>query len=156
MIKAKIIIPIVIVIIIAGALIIFTPNEKTIPEIEIEKKWIESGPFSIDKNQYNVGEKIFIVVNGLKQEDKGKLIFFQPLNSTSWKSYKTIDFDGTSKAQFNLYLEPGLSELKKVCSMNDLAGTWVVKFSGTEYSDITFEMMNQTSSWDKRTFDPVC
>ena len=156
MIKVKVIIPIIIIIIIAGAIITFTPNEKTILEVEIEEEWIKSGPFSIDKNQYNVGEKIFIVVNGLKQEDKGKLIFFQPLNSTSWKSYKTIDFDGTSKAQFNLYLEPGLSEFKKVCSMNDLVGTWVVKFSGTEYSDITFEMMNQTSSWDKRTFDPVC
>ena len=156
MIKGKVIIPIIIIIIIAGVLIIFTPNEKTIPEIEIEEKWIESGPFSIDKNQYNVGEKIFIVVNGLKQEDKGKLIFFQPLNSTSWKSYKTIDFDGRGKSQFNLYLEPGLSELRKICSINDLAGTWVIKFTGTEYSDITFEMMNQTSSWDKRTFDPVC
>ena len=156
MIKVKVIIPIIIIIIIAGAIITFTPNEKTILEVEIEEEWIKSGPFSIDKNQYNLGEKIFIVVNGLKQEEKGKVVFFQPLNSTSWKSYKTIDFDGTSKAQFNLYLEPGLSKLKKVCSMNDLAGTWVVKFSGTEYSDITFEMMNQTSSWDKRTFDPVC
>ena len=156
MIKVKVIIPIIIIIIIAGVLIIFTPNEKTIPEIEIEKKWIESGPFSIDKNQYNLGEKIFIVVNGLKQEEKGKVVFFQPLNSTSWKSYKTIDFDGTSKAQFNLYLEPQLSKLKKTCSANDLAGTWVVKFIGTEYSDITFEMTNQSSSWDKRTFDPVC
>jgi len=157
MIKVKVIIPIVIVIviIIAGALITFTPNEEE-SKNKIEEEWIKSGPFSIDKNQYNLGEKIFIVVDDLKQEDKGKLIFFQPLNSTSWKSYKTIDFDGTSKAQFNLYLEPGLSEFKKVCSMNDLVGTWVVKFSGTEYSDITFEMMNQTSSWDKRTFDPVC
>ena len=155
MIKAKIIIPIVIVIIIAGALITFTPNEEE-SKNKIEEEWIKSGPFSIDKNQYNLGEKIFIVVNGLKQEEKGKVIFFQPLNSTSWKSYKTIDFDGKSKTQFNLYLEPQLSKLKKTCSANDLAGTWVVKFIGTEYSDITFEMTNQSSSWDKRTFDPVC
>jgi hypothetical protein len=157
MIKGKVIIPIIIIIIIiiAGVLIAFTPNEE-ISKNKIEEEWIKSGPFSIDKNEYNVGEKIFIVVNGLKQEDKGKVIFFRPLNNTAWSNYITMDFDGTNKVEFNLYFEPQLSEIKKICSINQLAGTWVVKFIGTEYSDITFEMMNQTSSWDKRTFDPVC
>jgi len=155
MIKAKIIIPIVIVIIIAGALITFTPNEEE-SKNKIEEEWIKSGPFSIDKTEYNLGEKIFIVVDGLKQEDKGKVIFFRPLNNTSWSNYITMDFDGRNKVEFNLYFEPQLSQIKNICSANDLAGTWIVKFIGTEYSDITFEMMNQTSSWDKRTFDPVC
>ena len=155
MIKAKIIIPIVIVIIIAGALITFTPNEEE-SKNKIEEEWIKSGPFSIDKTEYNLGEKIFIVVDGLKQEDKGKVIFFRPLNNTSWSNYVTMDFDGRNKVEFNLYFEPQLSQIKNICSANDLAGTWIVKFIGTEYSDITFEMMNQTSSWDKRTFDPVC
>jgi len=155
MIKVKVIIPIIIIIIIAGTLIIFTPNEET-SKNKIEEKWVKSGPFSIDKSEYNLGEKIFIVVNGLKEEDKGKVIFFRPLNNTSWSNYITMDFDGENKAQFNLYFEPKLSELKKICSTNELAGTWVVKFIGTEYSDINFEIMNQTSSWDERTFDPVC
>ena len=155
MIKAKIIIPIVIVIIIAGALITFTPNEEE-SKNKIEEEWIKSGPFSIDKTEYNLGEKIFIVVDGLKQEDKGKVIFFRPLNNTAWSNYITMDFDGRNKVQFNLYFEPKLSELRKICSTNELTGTWVVKFIGTEYSDINFKIMNQTSSWDKRTFDPVC
>ena len=155
MIKVKVIIPIIIIIIIAGTLIIFTPNEET-SKNKIEEKWVKSGPFSIDKSEYNLGEKIFIVVNGLKEEDKGKVIFFRPLNNTSWSNYITMDFDGKNKAQFNLYFEPKLNELKKICSTNELAGTWIVKFIGTEYSDINFEMMNQTSSWDVRTFDPVC
>ena len=151
----KVIIPIIIIIIIAGTLIIFTPNEET-SKNKIEEKWVKSGPFSIDKSEYNLGEKIFIVVNDLKEEDKGKVIFFRPLNNTSWSNYITMDFDGKNKAQFNLYFEPKLNELKKICSTNELAGTWIVKFIGTEYSDINFEMMNQTSSWDVRTFDPVC
>ena len=155
MIKVKIIIPIVIVIIIAGALIIFTQNEE-ISENKIEEEWIKSGPFSIDKNEYNLGEKIFIVVNDLKQEDKGKVIFFRPLNSTAWSNYITMDFDGTNKTQFNLYFEPKLSKLKNICSTNELAGEWVVKFIGTEYPDINLKILNQTSSWDTRTFDPVC
>jgi hypothetical protein len=156
MINVKVIIPIIIIIIIAGVLITFPPNEKTMMEIEIEEEWIKSGPFSIDKNQYNLGEKIFIVVNGLNEEDKGKVIFFRPLNNTSWEDYITMDFDGMTKTKFNLYFEPTLSEFKKICSTNELVGTWMVKFIGTEYPGINFKIMNQTSSWDKRTFDPVC
>ena len=155
MIKVKVIIPIIIIIIIFGAIITFTPNEETM-QVEIEEEWIKSGPFSIDKNQYNLGEKIFIVVNGLKEEEKGKVVFFRPLNNTSWSNYITMDFDGKDKTNFNLYFEPRLSEFKKICSTNELVGTWVVKIIGTEYSDITFEIMNQTSSWDERTFEPVC
>tara|TARA_B110000438_G_C15199455_1_gene388059 strand:- start:25 stop:492 length:468 start_codon:yes stop_codon:yes gene_type:complete len=154
-IKVKVIIPIIIIIIIFGAIITFTPNEETM-QVEIEEEWIKSGPFSIDKNQYNLGEKIFIVVNGLKEEEKGKVVFFRPLNNTSWSNYITMDFDGKDKTNFNLYFEPRLSEFKKICSTNELVGTWVVKIIGTEYSDITFEIMNQTSSWDERTFEPVC
>ena len=155
MINVKVIIPIIIIIIIAGALIIFTQNEE-ISENKIEEEWIKSGPFSIDKNEYNIGEKIFIVVNNLKEEDKGKVVFFRPLNNTAWTNYITMDFDGTNKTQFNLYFEPRLSDLNGICSTNELSGQWVVKFIGTEYSDINFKIMNQTSSWDNRTFDPVC
>ena len=144
-----------IVIIIATGLILGNSNEQTVEEKWLEEK-IVSGPFSIDKSEYNLGEKIFIVVNDLKEEDKGKVMFFRPLNNTSWSNYVTMDFDGTNKSQFNLYFEPKLSKLKNICSANDLAGTWIVKFIGTEYSDINLKILNQTSSWDKRTFDPVC
>jgi len=157
MIKVKLIIPIIIIIIIiiSGTLIIFTPNEET-SKNKIEEKWVKSGPFSIDKIEYNLGEKIFISVDNLKKEDKGKVVFFRQLNSTTWLNYTTIDFDGKNKSRFNLYLEPRLNEGKEICSTNDLAGTWMVKFIGTEYLDINFKIMNQTSSWDTRTFDPVC
>ncbi len=155
MIKVKVIIPIIIIIIIAVTLIIFTPNEET-SKNKIEEKWVKSGPFSIDKSEYNLGDKIFIVVNDLKEEDKGKVIFFRPLNNTSWSNYITMDFDGKNKQQFNLYFEPKLSKLKKICSTDDLVGTWIVKFIGTEYSDMNLKILNQTSSWDERTFDPVC
>ena len=155
MIKVKIVIPIIIIIIIVGGLMIFTTNEET-SKNKIEEKWVKSGPFSIDKSEYNLGEKIFIVVNGLKEEDKGKVVFFRPLNNTAWSNYITMDFDGRNKTHFNLYFEPKLSELKKICSTNELVGEWVVKFIGTEYLDINFKIMNQTSSWDIRTFDPVC
>jgi hypothetical protein len=153
--KKIIIVPIVIVIIVAAGVILVNSNEQTVEEKGLEEQ-VRSGPFSIDKSEYNLGEKIFIVVNGLNQEDKGKVIFFRPLNNTAWSNYIIMNFDGANKEQFNLYFEPKLSKLKNICSTNELAGEWVVKFIGTEYPNINFKIMNQTSSWDTRTFDPVC
>ena len=93
MVNVKIIIPIIIIIIIAAALIIFTSNEETTKN-EIEEKWIGSGPFAIDKAQYNVGEKIFLDTDGLKFDDKGTVEFLRPINDTHHKAYIKIPFDG--------------------------------------------------------------
>ena len=155
MINVKVVISIIIIAIIAGALIIFTSNEET-SKNEIEEKWVKSGPFEIDKKQYNMGEKIFLSTNGLTPEDKGEVIFLRPINSTHHKSYITIPFDGMKKEQFNYYFEPRFQEFKGLCSMDDIAGNWIVKFSGTQYENINFEIIAQASSWDNRTFEPIC
>ena len=155
MIKVKVIIPIIIIIIIAGALIIFTPNEET-SKNKIEEKWVKSGPFEIDKYQYNIGEKIFLTTKDLLPEENGIVQFLRPINDTHHKSYIKIPFDGMAKERFNYYFEPKLFEFRGICSMDDIAGNWIVKFVGTQYEDINFEILAQPSSWDKRTFEPVC
>ena len=109
MVNVKVIIPIIIIIIIAAALIIFTSNEETTKN-EIEEEWIKSGPFSIDKAQYNVGEKIFLDTDGLKFDDKGTVEFLRPINDTHHKVHIKIPFDGMNKQQFNYYFEPRLFE----------------------------------------------
>ena len=155
MIKVKVIIPIIIIIIIAAALIIFTSNEETTKN-EIEEKWIGSGPFSIDSAQYNVGEKIFLDTDGLKFDDKGTIEFLRPINDTHHKAHIKLPFDGMDKQQFNYYFEPRLQMYTGTCSMDDIAGNWIVRFSGTQYEDINFEILNQVSSWDDRLMEPVC
>ena len=155
MIKVKVIIPIIIIIIIAGSLIVFTSNDET-SKNDIADEWVKSGPFEIDKEQYNVGEKIFLSTNGLLPEDKGTVQFLRPLNDTHHTSHIKIPFDGMGKEQFNYYFEPRLFEWKGICSIDDIAGTWIVKFVGTQYEDINFEILAQPSSWDDRTFEPVC
>ena len=155
MVNVKIIIPIIIIIIIAASLIIFTSNEETTKN-EIEEKWIGSGPFAIDKAQYNVGEKIFLDADGLKFDDKGTIVFLRPFNDTHHKAYIKLPFDGMNKQQFNYYFEPRLQIYTGICSMDDIAGNWIVRFSGTQYEHIDFEILNQVSSWDDRTFEPVC
>jgi hypothetical protein len=154
--KKKIIISVIILIaIVTGVTVVSSNQEETVEERWLREQ-VRSGPFTIDKAEYNIGEKIFITSNDLPEDEKGSMMFFRPLNSTAWSNYKTIDFNGNAKTKFNIYFEPQLSKLKNICSTNDLAGTWLVKFIGTEYPDISFEIFNQTSSWDKRIFEPVC
>ena len=155
MIKVKVIIPIIIIIIIAGTLIIFTPNEET-SKNKIEEKWVKSGPFEIDKDEYNIGEKIFLTTKDLLPEENGIVQFLRPINDTHHKSYIKIPFDGMDKTQFNYYFEPRFQQYRGICSIEDIAGNWIVKFPGTQYEDINFELLAQPSSWDKRTFEPVC
>ena len=154
MIKVKTIIPIIIIII-ATALIIFTANEETTKN-NIEEKWLRSGPFEIDKNQYNVGEKIFLTTRDLLPEENGQIQFLRPINDTHHKAYIKIPFNGMDKEQFNHYFEPRFQLYRGICSVDDLAGNWIVRFSGTQYEDINFKILAQSSSWDERMFEPVC
>ena len=154
--KKIIIISVIIGIIIIGSAVLINSNQET-----VEEKWlreqVSSGPFTIDKSQYNLGEKIFITVTDLPQDEKGEMMFFRSMeNGDGWIDYTTMKFDGQAKEQFNLYFEPKLSKMKKICTTNQLTGTWMVQFVGTEYSNMSFEILNQTSSWDERVFEPVC
>ena len=61
--KLKIIIPISIIIIISVGIIMINSNEEVIEEVieevneEQEVKWIYSGPFGIEKTEYNLGDR---------------------------------------------------------------------------------------------------
>ena len=59
-------------------------------------KWVTSGPFSINKNQYKLGENIFMVVSGLKPTDVGEINVVDPKGDT----YSKIPFNGTMKSRF--------------------------------------------------------
>jgi len=165
----KIVIPIIVVIIIGG-IIVFNSNQEIVEE---EIQWRSSGPFSIEKYEYNLGEKIFLNVVDIPKDVKGNVIVFRPTTTPNLEKinnlegvpkeaveakveYVTIEFDGSAKDNFNRYFEPKLYEFKNICSRDDLIGEWAMVFQGTEYEPINFKVLNETSSWDKRTFDPVC
>ena len=115
-----------------------------------------SGDFRIDKSQYNIGEKIFLDMNYIDSKDKGAIVFLRPINDTHRVTYLAIPFNGAEKDSFSYFLEPQLNEDKGVCSIEDLVGVWSIVFYETTYSNITFEIKNQISDWDNRTFEPVC
>ena len=162
-----IIIPIIITIAIASAIIVNLDQEK--PEEEIVVQWRNSGPFAIEKHEYYLGEKIFITVHDIPKDVKGEMVFYRPVaisdvnesseiikNTVMKKKYLGIEFDGNKKQNFNRYFEPILSETKNICSVDDLVGEWKLVFEGSQYDDIDFKIINQTASWDERTFEPVC
>ena len=46
------------------------------PYIPIEREWIASGPFKIDRSEYLLGEKIFVNIDALDVNEKGKVVFY--------------------------------------------------------------------------------
>lgn len=105
-----------------------------------EREWITSGPFQIDRSQYAIGEKIFLVIGGLNINEKGQITIMRPLNDTHYSVYLTIPFDGNTKSKFNYYLEPQISKTRGICSIDDMIGKWVMVFRGTDYPNLNFEI----------------
>ena len=145
--------------IIAGILVLISnqvsDNENNIQNM-INEPIKDSGYFRIDKTQYNIGEKIFLDIDYIGSEDKGTILFLRPMNDTHRTTYMAIPFDGAQKESYSYYLEPMLDQNRGVCSMEDLVGVWSIVFYETNYTNIEFEIKNQISDWDDRTFEPIC
>ena len=106
-----------------------------------EREWQTSGPFQIDRKEYSIGEKVFIVIGGIKSSEKGQIAVLRPLNATHYTVYMTIPFDGSEKNEFNYYIEPKISKIKNICSYDELIGKWAIVFRGTDYPNINFEII---------------
>jgi len=106
----------------------------------LPREWITSGPFQIDRSEYAIGEKIFIRIGGLEVDAKGQIAVMRPLNVTHYSVYITIPFDGSQKAGFNYYVEPGISKLRGICSIDDMMGKWSLVFRGTNYPNLYFNI----------------
>ena len=48
-----------------------------------------------------MGEKVFLRIGGLDQNDKGQLSFLKQPNTTHYPVFTTIPFDGNTNNQFN-------------------------------------------------------
>ena len=106
----------------------------------LPREWIASGPFQIDRSEYAIGEKIFIRIDGLELDTKGQIALMRPLNVTHYSVYITIPFDGAKKVGFNFYVEPGMSKVRGICSVDDIMGKWSLVFRGTNYPNLYFNI----------------
>ena len=102
-------------------------------------QWITSGPFSINKNQYKLGENIFMIVSGLKPTDVGEINIVDPAGVTFTK----IPFNGTMKSSFKQFFKPETLASLGLCNATDLVGHWNIIFIGVPYKSIPFEIINE-------------
>ena len=121
-----------------------------------KRDWQTSGPFEIDRAQYLLGENIFVRINALAPNEKGQIAFMRPLNDTHYSTYITIAFDGSSKITFNQYFKPALSSARKICTTNDLIGNWAVVFQGTNYENLSFEIIDKFIPGDEEHYKDAC
>ena len=124
--------------------------------VPMPREWITSGPFQIDRSKYVLGEKIFLVIEGLEHQEKGQVTFLRPLNDTHYSVYQTVPFDETKKSAFNYYIQPQLTKTRGLCTVNDLIGTWKVVFRGTDYPNLEFEITDKILPGDESSYEPVC
>ncbi len=131
-------------------------NLETDYDASRDREWITSGPFQIDRSEYALGENIFLRIGQLEAIEKGQAVFLRPLNDTHHSVYITIPFDGTG-LPFNQYFTPDLSKIKGICSIDDIAGEWIIVFRGTNYENINFTVSDKIFlPGEKSRFEPVC
>ena len=112
-------------------------NNKYYPK---DREWITSGPFKIDRSEYLLGEKVFVKIDQLSNNEKGEVVVLRPVNSTHHIVYHKMQFNAESQRN-NYYFTPDLSELRGICSVDELIGEWSVVFQGTDYPDLKFKVI---------------
>ena len=127
------------------------------PYIPTEREWIQTGPFSIDKTEYALGEKIFVNIQNMKKNDKGTMIFTKMIDNGQILEYKKIGFDG-SKPQQNFYLGIHLSKFKDICTRDQLIGDWELRFVGeqNQFNKLDFKIKNQIIPGQEKKYEAVC
>ena len=125
------------------------------PYVPKEREWIASGPFKIDRSEYLLGEKIFVTIDTLNVNEKGKVMFLRPINSTHYSPYHTMPFDGSGQRN-NYYFTPDLEIMEGICSANELIGNWKVIFPGTEYLGLEFKVTKEIVTGYEKRYESVC
>ena len=120
-----------------------------------DREWQTSGPFSIDRIEYGLGEKIFFKAEGILPSENGEIVFLRSLNQTHYKVWTNYKFDGMNKNAFNIYFEPVISNAKKICDKDDLLVDWVVVFRNTNYENLNFSIIDKIVPGDENKFAQI-
>ena len=133
-------------------------NENSTDEYKpLPREWQNSGPFSIDRKEYALGEKIFLSVSGLGIDEIGQISILRPLNQTHYSVWTNYPFNGEKVESFNVYFQPSLLKSKEICDKDDLIGNWVMVFKNTNYENIKFKIIEKIVPGDENDYNiSVC
>ena len=120
-----------------------------------EREWIQSGPFLMDRSEYVLGEKVFMNIENMDENTKGKMIFSKIINSTHNQVYKEVYFDG-SRPQQNFYVAIYPSVPQNFCTVDELIGDWEIILAGTELENFKFKILDKMLPGADRLFQTVC
>jgi len=120
-----------------------------------DREWVQSGPFFMDRSEYVLGEKVFMNIENIDKNTKGKMIFSKIINSTHNQVYKEVNFDG-SKSQQNFYVSIYPSIPRDFCTADELIGDWEIILAGTEFKNFKFKILDKMLPGAERLFVPVC
>ena len=120
-----------------------------------DREWQSSGPFSIDRTEYALGEKIFFKAEGILPSENGEIVFLRYLNETHYKVWTSYGFDGMKKNAFNIYFEPIISKVKNICDKEDILVDWIVVFRNTNYENLHFSVIDRIVPGDERKFSEI-
>ena len=146
--RRDVIIALVVIMIIIPAGIYFYNQQKMSQNIP---QGITSGPFTIDKEKYRLGDNVYMVISGLKPTDTGKMVIYDPKGGT----FSQVQFNGTTKSDWNYYFKPNTVRIEKLCTPQDLIGNWTIAFLGTSYRSITFQVINEWVQGAQAEIQPV-
>ena len=57
--------------------------------------------------------------------------------------FKSFQYDGSLKSDFNLYFYPDTSVFSKICTPEELVGIWKIVFTNNAYPTLEFEMIDE-------------
>jgi len=164
--QIALIIPIAIIVTIIISVFSFSEEIENYSNESGDTKWIASGPFAIDREEYLIGHKIFLIAAEVNPNEKGVIKIIKMNEYESWservtnagsgKVMKSYPFNGESNSKFNIYFSPNLSLVSKICSVEDLVGNYQVVFDGTDYRSIEFKILNQYLPGTEKMFEPIC
>jgi len=126
------------------------------PYVPKEPTWDnESGPIVIDSHEYILGQKVFVNISKLSENDKGRINVYKPVDGEEYMFlYSSIGFDG-SQPRNNYYFTPSLSAVKGICHSDELLGEWRMKIEGTQYPDLTFRVIDQLMPGYEKNYIPI-
>tara|TARA_B110000438_G_C15573838_1_gene546579 strand:+ start:178 stop:747 length:570 start_codon:yes stop_codon:yes gene_type:complete len=123
-----------------------------------DREWIKAGPFSIDRSEYVLGEKIFVDITNLDKNAKGEIIFAKIINNTTVHNYHMIKFDGAEQQQ-NVYFQIQPSKYLGFCTAEELVGDWGVYLQTEKVRELpilNFKIKNLILPGSEDNFESVC
>lgn len=104
----------------------------------IEEEWNRVGVFGTNKDTYKLGERVFFS-GPVFPNQQITIKVITPEGLVNREFY----YDGSETQLAKFYFKPDTFRHNGLYFVEQLVGTWTIKFEGVSNEDLTFEMLNE-------------